>query len=113
MILERQVVGPTDPRLGATGRTTGSARARSWRLSGSRPRRRTRGRTTGTARTAREAGAHSRRRGTGEPELPLAPGAAAARTTGAARTAGLKLPVMVAVVTVAAPKDHRAGKEQS
>jgi hypothetical protein len=110
MILERQVVGLTDPRLGATGRTTGSARARSWRLSGSRPRRRTRGRTTGTARAA---GAHSRRRGAGEPELPLAPGAAAARTTGAARTAGLKLPVMVAVVTVAAPKDHRAGKEQS
>jgi hypothetical protein len=43
----------------------------------------------------------------------LTPGAAA-RTTGAARTAGLELPVMVAVVmvTVAAPEDHRGGKEQ-
>src|SRR4051812_6581050 len=95
------------PPLWATGRTTGGARSRRWRLSGSRPRSRSGGRTTGSSG---EAGAHSRRWGAGESELPLCPWPAAARTTGTAR---LELPVMVMVmVAVATPEDHRGGKEQ-
>ncbi|MDQ1496735.1 MAG: hypothetical protein QOI86_75 [Actinomycetota bacterium] len=111
MIREREEGGPTWPPLGATGRTTGGARSRRWRLSGSRPRRRTGGRTTRTTGPSGEAGTHSRRWGAGEPELPLRPWPAAARTTGTAR---LELPVMVAVVmvAVAAPEYHRGGKEQ-
>jgi hypothetical protein len=99
------------PPLWATGRTTGGARSRRWRLSGSRPRRRSGGRTTRTTGSSGEAGTHSRRWRAGESELPLSPWPTAARTTGTAR---LELPVMVAVVmvAVAAPEDHRGGEEE-